>query len=61
MPNWPLIISAVTSENQGFLGVEAFARMRPGAALILLSRAASTISKSAIERRGAWQFQLAMR
>jgi phosphoglycerate dehydrogenase-like enzyme len=33
------VTAAVTSENQGFLGAEAFARMRPGAALILLSRA----------------------
>lgn len=31
--------AAVTSENQGFLGAEAFARMRPGAAFVLLSRA----------------------
>jgi phosphoglycerate dehydrogenase-like enzyme len=29
----------VTSENEGFLGAEAFARMRAGAAFILLSRA----------------------
>ncbi len=33
------VTAAVTSENQGFLGAEAFARMRPGSALILLSRA----------------------
>jgi phosphoglycerate dehydrogenase-like enzyme len=32
--------AAVTSENQGFLGAEAFARMPRGAAFILLSRAA---------------------
>ena len=29
----------MTSENKGFLGTEAFARMRKGAAFILLSRA----------------------
>jgi phosphoglycerate dehydrogenase-like enzyme len=33
------VTAAVTSENQGFLGAEAFARMKAGAALILLSRA----------------------
>jgi phosphoglycerate dehydrogenase-like enzyme len=34
------VVAAATSENEGFLGTDAFARMRPGAALILLSRAA---------------------
>lgn len=33
------VTASVTSENQGFLGAAAFAAMRPGAALILLSRA----------------------
>lgn len=33
------VVAAVTSENAGFLGAEAFATMRPGAAFILLSRA----------------------
>lgn len=33
------VVAAVTSENQRFLGREAFASMRPGAAFILLSRA----------------------
>jgi len=33
------VVAAVTSENRGFLGADAFARMRAGAALILLSRA----------------------
>lgn len=33
------VTAAVTSENQGFLGAEAFASMKPGAAFILLSRA----------------------
>ncbi len=33
------VVASVTSENQGFLGAEAFASMREGAALILLSRA----------------------
>lgn len=33
------VVASVTSENQGFLGADAFARMRPGAAFILLSRA----------------------
>lgn len=33
------VVASVTSENQGFLGAEAFARMRRNAALILLSRA----------------------
>ena len=33
------VTAAVTSENQGFLGAEAFALMKPGAAFILLSRA----------------------
>lgn len=33
------VVAAVTSENQGFLSAEAFAKMRPGAAFILLSRA----------------------
>ncbi|OJF95085.1 hydroxyacid dehydrogenase [Pararhizobium antarcticum] len=33
------VVAAVTSENEGFLGAQAFAAMRPGAAFILLSRA----------------------
>ena len=33
------VMAAVTAENQKFLGAEAFAQMRPGAAFILLSRA----------------------
>lgn len=33
------VVAAVTSENQKFLGREAFGKMRPGAAFILLSRA----------------------
>lgn len=33
------VTAAVTSENRAFLGAGAFARMRPGAAFILLSRA----------------------
>lgn len=33
------VVAAVTTENRGFLGAEAFARMRPGASFILLSRA----------------------
>lgn len=33
------VTAAVTSENRGFLGADAFAAMRPGAAFILLSRA----------------------
>lgn len=33
------VVAAVTSENKGFLGAEAFSRMRRGAAFILLSRA----------------------
>ncbi len=34
------VVASVTSENEGFLGENAFATMRPGAAFILLSRAA---------------------
>ena len=33
------VVAAVTSENEGFLGASAFAKMRKGAAFILLSRA----------------------
>lgn len=33
------VVASVTSENQGFLGADSFARMRKGAAFILLSRA----------------------
>jgi phosphoglycerate dehydrogenase-like enzyme len=33
------VVASVTSENKGFLGAEAFASMRKGAAFILLSRA----------------------
>lgn len=33
------VVASVTSENQGFLDAHSFARMRKGAALILLSRA----------------------
>jgi phosphoglycerate dehydrogenase-like enzyme len=32
------VVASVTAENRGFLGAEAFAGMRPGAAFILLSR-----------------------
>ncbi len=34
------VVTAVTSENEGFLGADAFASMRRGASFILLSRAA---------------------
>jgi len=33
------VVASVTGDNEGFLGAEAFAAMRKGAALILLSRA----------------------
>jgi phosphoglycerate dehydrogenase-like enzyme len=33
------VVASVTSENRGFLGADAFAKMQPGAAFILLSRA----------------------
>jgi phosphoglycerate dehydrogenase-like enzyme len=33
------VVAAVTSENKGFLGTDAFASMRKGAAFVLLSRA----------------------
>lgn len=33
------VVASVTSENQGFLGADSFARMRKGSAFILLSRA----------------------
>jgi phosphoglycerate dehydrogenase-like enzyme len=33
------VVASVTSDNQGFLGARSFARMRKGAAFILLSRA----------------------
>jgi phosphoglycerate dehydrogenase-like enzyme len=33
------VVASVTSENQGFLAADAFARMRKGASFILLSRA----------------------
>ncbi|RRI07118.1 hydroxyacid dehydrogenase [Mesorhizobium tamadayense] len=33
------VVASVTSENQGFLGADAFAKMRKGAAFVLLSRA----------------------
>ena len=33
------VLASVTDENEGFLDSQAFARMRPGAAFILLSRA----------------------
>jgi phosphoglycerate dehydrogenase-like enzyme len=34
------VVASVTSENEGFLDAGAFAKMRPGASFILLSRAA---------------------
>ncbi|SFC40125.1 hydroxyacid dehydrogenase [Tropicimonas isoalkanivorans] len=37
--DYVFVLAAVTSENRGFLGAEAFERMRNGAAFILLSRA----------------------
>ena len=33
------VVAGVTSQNQGFLGREAFLSMRPGASLVLVSRA----------------------
>ncbi len=33
------VVASVTAENEGFLGADAFARMRRGAAFVLLSRA----------------------
>src|SRR5262245_20175817 len=38
--DYVFVVASVTSENQGFLDAEAFAKMRKGAAFILLSRAA---------------------
>ncbi len=35
-----LVFSSVTSENEGFLGKKEFALMKPGAAFLLMSRAA---------------------
>ncbi|MBP1887499.1 hydroxyacid dehydrogenase [Sinorhizobium mexicanum] len=37
--DYVFVVASVTSENQGFLGADAFAKMREGAAFILLSRA----------------------
>jgi len=37
--DYVFVVASVNSENQGFLGADAFARMRKGAAFILLSRA----------------------
>ena len=39
MSDFVFVVASVTSENKGFLGAEAFAAMRKGAAFILLSRA----------------------
>lgn len=39
MSDFIFVVASVTSENKGFLGAEAFAAMRKGAAFILLSRA----------------------
>ena len=39
MSDFVFVVASVTSENKGFLDAEAFASMRKGAALILLSRA----------------------
>ena len=39
MSDFVFVVASVTSENRGFLGAEAFASMREGAAFILLSRA----------------------
>ncbi|MCJ8054054.1 hydroxyacid dehydrogenase [Shinella curvata] len=39
MSDFVFVVAAVTSENKSFLGAEAFASMRKGAAFILLSRA----------------------
>ena len=39
MSDFVFVVASVTSENRGFLGAEAFAAMRAGAAFILLSRA----------------------
>lgn len=39
MSDFVFVVASVTSENRGFLGAEAFASMRRGAAFILLSRA----------------------
>lgn len=39
MSDFIFVVASVTSENRGFLGADAFAAMRKGAAFILLSRA----------------------
>lgn len=39
MSDFVFVVASVTSENKGFLGAEALASMRRGAAFILLSRA----------------------
>lgn len=46
------VVAAVTDENRGFLGGAEFARMKPGAALILLSRAAVVDFPALVEAVG---------
>jgi len=43
------VVASVTSDNQGFLGARAFAKMRKGAAFILLSRAGVVDFEALIE------------
>lgn len=38
-----IVVAGVTAENEGFLGREAFAKMQPGAAFVLVSRAGALL------------------
>jgi phosphoglycerate dehydrogenase-like enzyme len=48
------VVAGATSENQGFLGAQQFSQMQPGAALVLVSRAAVVDFDSLVDfaRRG---------
>ncbi len=53
------VFASVTSENQGFIGAKEFAMMRPGAAFLLMSRAAVVDFPAMIEAAQSGRIKVA--
>ncbi len=53
------VLASVTSENQGFIGAKEFAMMRPGAAFLLMSRAAVVDFPAMIEAAQSGRIKVA--
>jgi phosphoglycerate dehydrogenase-like enzyme len=54
-----LVFASVTSENEGFIGKREFAMMKPGAAFLLMSRAAVVDFPAMIEAASSGHIKVA--